>query len=42
MHISAHPGSDAPVHISYVRPLPLDLLHNVSVVRVLYHVFILL
>ncbi len=37
MHISAHPALDAPVHISYVRLSPVDLLHDVSVVRVLYH-----
>ena len=35
--IPADPGSDAPVHISCVRQSPLDLLHHVSVVRILYH-----
>ena len=37
MHIPAHPGVDAAVHISYVPLSPLHLLHDVSVVRVLYH-----
>ena len=37
MHVPAHPGNDASVHISYVRLLPLDLWHDVSVVRVLCH-----
>ncbi len=37
MHNSAHSALDAPVHISYVRLSPVDLLHAASVVCVLYH-----
>lgn len=37
MHISADPALDTPAHIICVRPSPVDLLHGVSVVCVLYH-----